>query len=75
MVVAVVLGDNNGTGVSSRSSDVRRATSDVKRREWCQETVSDAEAESKEKERHTRIINTGMLQPIKYLQRHFPPTP
>lgn len=47
----------------------------MKRREKCEDTVSDAGAESKANERHTRIINTGMLQPIKYLQRHFPPTP
>lgn len=48
---------------------------DTKRGRQREEEVSSAEAESTATDRHTRIINTGMLQPIKYLQRLFPPTP
>lgn len=71
-IQAVVLGgNNNSAGVNSSST----SSINMKRREWCEDIVSDAGAESKAEERHTRIINTGMLQPIKYLQRHFPPTP
>lgn len=62
VIIAVNSSKRRGDGERHRDEDSRMGT-----------TV--AGAESKAKERHTRIINTGMLQPIKYLQRHFPLTP
>ena len=66
MKIAVLV----GSGSSKKKGSIN-----VKRGEKRRDTVGNAGAESKAKERHTRIINTGILQPIKYLQRHFPPTP
>lgn len=64
-VVALMVGEKEGAAEKER----------MKEGEKREGAVSNAGTECNAQKRHTRIINTGMLQPIKYLQSQFPSTP